>query len=149
MPLVTFLISNTEAFGGAGRVLGDLLRDLKQLPARFQMLPTASDSVGRCEGQLACGTAGSAKVTCWGTPGVGLTAQRFCDSRSFAFERTAGPGCPIHLSRNSANRKRLSSSPAHWQEKYNEANDVSPPDSTTVNSVRLMCADSTLDVCSR
>ena len=73
----------------------------------------------------------------------------FCDSRSFAFERTAGPDCVLHLSRNSANRKRLPSSPAHWQEKYNEASDVSPPDSIAVNNVRLTCADSTLDVCNR
>ena len=36
----------------------------------------------------------------------------------------------------------LPSSPAHWQEKYNEASDVSPPNSTAVNSVRLTCADS-------
>ncbi len=38
--------------------------------------------------------------------------------------------------------KGLPSSPAHWQEMYNEANDVSPPNSTAVNNVRLTCADS-------
>ena len=40
----TFLISNTEAYGGAGRVLGDLLRDWEQLVARFRLLPAQSDS---------------------------------------------------------------------------------------------------------
>ena len=68
----------------------------------------------------------------------------FCDSRGFAFEQIADLACAFHPARNRANRKRLPWSPAHWQEKYNEAVDVSPPDSTAVNSVRLTCADSTL-----
>ena len=32
----TVLISNTEAFGWGGSVLGDMLRDMKQLRARFE-----------------------------------------------------------------------------------------------------------------
>ena len=39
---------NTEPpSAGAGSVLGDVLRDLKQFTARFQLLPTLSDSVAR------------------------------------------------------------------------------------------------------
>ena len=47
------LIFNTEACGWAESVLGDLLRDIKQLPARFHLLLAQSDSVGLCEGDEA------------------------------------------------------------------------------------------------
>ena len=42
----TVLISNTEAFGWGGSVLGDMLRDMKQLRARFELSPILSDNVG-------------------------------------------------------------------------------------------------------
>ena len=46
--VVSEIIKNTEPpSAGARRVLGGLLRDLKQLKARVQLLPTLSDSGGR------------------------------------------------------------------------------------------------------
>ena len=79
----------------------------------------------------------------------GLADHRFGDLRSFALEENADLASRSIRRETAQIATGLPSSPAHWQEKYNEAHDVSPPGSTTVNSVRLTCADSTLDVCSR
>ena len=84
---------NTEACGGAGRVLGDLLRGMKQLPARFQMLPTQSDSVGLCEGDEADSL-----------PQLGLPALgRFPQFSAFAYVRDPWPNSGAENSRNRPN----------------------------------------------
>ena len=72
--------------------------------------------------------------------------QRFCDLRGFALREPAGADALMIRRETAQIAKGMPSSRAHWQEKYNEANDVSPPSSTAANNVRLTCADSTLDV---